>query len=238
MLFNVQIINHPVPAISVVVADRGNGISNGVTYAELKQSLGQQTYDVGCLYLYSDNATQLAGVINYNIFDSTGNAKVTNVVTTIDPYQFSGSILVNIKDKVNTPIILNGNSSVSTEVLPNTFFQIKFLADRVNNKLGLINSNFAQMEQLTGNNFFEDTYSEAGDAMSCSGRANLLTSQQTKKTDIIQDPEVFKQKLDVVELPKAKGTENITLAPKELDCSIFLLIASVSAGLYLFSKKE
>jgi hypothetical protein len=237
MLFNVQIINHAVPAVSVSVADKGNGVG-GVTYAELKQSLGQQTYDVGCLYLYSDNQTQLAGVINYNIFDSNGNAKVTNVVTAIDPYQFSGSLLINIKDKVNIPIILNGNSSVSTEVLPNTFFQVKFLADRVNNKLGLINSNFSQMQEITGSTFFESTYSEAGSAMSCSGRDNLLTGQELRKTDVVQDPQVLKQQLDVIERPNGKGTENITLAPKELDCSIFLLLASVSAGLYLFSKKE
>jgi hypothetical protein len=238
MLFNVQIINHAVPAISVIVADKGNGVANGVTYAELKQSLGQQSYDVGCLYLYSDNQAQLSGVINYNIYDANGEAKVTNVVTTIDPYQFVGSLLVNLKDKVNIPIILNGNSSVSTTVLPNTAFQVKFLADRVNNKLGLINSNFAQMQDITGTTFFDGTYSEAGDAASCAGRNNLINGQEIKKTDVVQDPQVLKQQLDVVERPNGKGTDNITLAPKELDCSIFLLIASVSAGLYLFSKKE
>jgi hypothetical protein len=233
MLFNVQIINHALPAVSVNVADKGNGVG-GVTYAELKQSLGQQTYDVGCLYLYSDNQTQLAGVINYNIFDSNGNAKVTNVVTTIDPYQFVGSLLVNLKDKVNIPIILNGNSSVSTQVLPNTFFQVKFLADRVNNKLGLINSNFSQMQELTGSTFFDGTYSEAGDAMSCSGRDNLLTGQELRKTDSIQDPQVLKQQLGAIQLKN----DTTPLKNMELDCNIFLLLASVSAGLYLFSKKE
>ena len=228
MVFNVQIINHAVPAISVSVADGGNGVG-GVTYAELKQSLGQQFYDVGCLYLYSDNSQQLSGVINYNIYDVNGNAKVTNVVTTIDPYQFVGSLLINIKDKVNIPIILNGNSSVSTTVLPNTYFQVKFLADRVTNKLGLVNSNFTQMEELTGTKFFEKTYSEGGDALSCSGRDNLITGEQSHKTDIIQNPEVLK-KYDVLQPPSVKKME--------LDCNIFLLIASVSAGLYLFSKKD
>lgn len=229
MLFNVQIINHTVPAISVIVADKGNGVSNGVTYAELKQSLGQQSYDVGCLYIYSDNQNQLSGVINYNIFDANGEAKVTNVVTTIDPYQFAGSILVNLKDKVNIPIILNGNSSVSTTVLPETFVQVKFLADRINNKLGLINSNFAQMQDITGSKFFDPTYSESGNSMSCAGRDNLITGQEVKKTDVIQDPQVLK-KYDVLQTPSVNKMG--------LDCNIFLLIASVSAGLYLFSKKE
>jgi hypothetical protein len=225
MLFNVQIINHALPAISVSVADGGNGVG-GVTYAELKQSLGNQVYDVGCLYLYSDNEKQLTGVINYNIFDVNGNANITNVVTAVDPYQNVNSLLVKISDKVNSPIIFNGNSSVSTIVLANTFFQVKFLADRITNKLGLINSNFKQMEVLVGSKFFEGTYSEGGDAMSCSGRDNLLTGQELRKTDIIQNPQV----LNVLQPPSVKKME--------LDCNIFLLIASVSAGFYLFSKKD
>ena len=228
MLFNVQIINHALPAISVSVADGGNGVG-GVTYAELKQSLGNQVYDVGCLYLYSDNEKQLTGVINYNIFDVNGNANITNVVTAVDPYQNVNSLLVKISDKVNSPIIFNGNSSVSTIVLANTFFQVKFLADRITNKLGLINSNFKQMEELVGSKFFEGTYSEGGDAMSCSGRDNLLTGQELRKTDIIQNPEVLK-KYDVLQPASVKKME--------LDCNIFLLIASVSAGFYLFSKKD
>ncbi len=60
--------------------------------------------------------------------------------------------------------------------------------------------------------------------MSCSGRDNLLTGQELRKTDIIQNPQV----LNV--LPSVKKME--------LDCNIFLLIASVSAGFYLFSKKD
>ena len=173
-------------------------------------------------------------VINYNIYDASGEAQVTNVVTTIDPYQFVGSLLISLKDKVNIPIILNGNSSVSTSVLPNTSFQIKFLADRVNNKLGLINSNFAQMQDITGTTFFDGTYSEAGDAESCAGRNNLLNGQEIKKMDVVQDPQALKQ-LDVIQ-PKSDTSSPIK--KMELDCNIFLLIASVSAGLYLFSKKE
>ena len=86
------------------------------------------------------------------------------------------------------------------------------------------------MEELTGSKFFEGTYSSAGDALGCSGRDNLLTSQATQKTDMIQNPEVLK-KYDVLQTPSVKKMEM-------LDCNIFLLIASVSAGLYLFSKKE
>jgi hypothetical protein len=227
MVFNVTVINHALPAISVVVADKGNG-AGGVTYKELKQSLGNQVYDVGCLYLYSDNDKQLNGVINYNIYDVNGNANVTNIATLTDPYQYVGSLLVKIKDKVNTPIIFNGNSSVSTTILANTYFQVKFLADRITNKLGLINNNFTQMEAITGSNFFNSTYSQAGDAESCAGRENLLTGQELKKTDVVENT----SKYALVDIAKPL----VDTTTKKPDYSILLLIASVSAGVYLFSK--
>lgn len=227
MVFNVTIINHAVPAISVVVADKGNGV-DGVTYKELKQSLGNQVYDVGCLYLYSDNDKQLNGVINYNIYDVNGNANITNIATLTDPYQYVGSLLVKIKDKVNSPIIFNGNSSVSTTVLANTYLQIKFLADRITNKLGLVNNNFTQMEAITNSNFFNSTYSQAGDASSCAGRENLLTGQEIKKTEVVQNS----TNNALINVPKLL----IETKTKKPDYTILLLIASVSAGVYLFNK--
>lgn len=220
MIFNVEIVNHTLPAVSVIVADRGNGVG-GVSYTELKNSLGQQIYDVGCLYLYTTNDTQLSNVINYNIYDVNGNVDVTNIVTTIDPYQYVGSLLVNLKDKTNTPIILNGNSSVSTTILPNSNLQIKFLADRITNKLGQLNSNFTQMDALTGTNFFQGTYSDASDAASCSGRENLLTSQAVKKSEVIEN----------------KTTTTIQ-KPTNINYDILLLISIVSTSLYLYSNKD
>ena len=56
MLFNANIVNHSTPAVSVQVAD-----SSGVTYSQIKQSLGSQVYDVKGLYLYSENLNQLIG---------------------------------------------------------------------------------------------------------------------------------------------------------------------------------
>ena len=152
MVLNATIINHTAPAVSVVVADNvGN-----VTYNQLRNSLGNQVYDVQGLYLYSQNASQLIGIINYNIYQSTGDKDVTNIVTTVDPYQFSGSIIVDLKDKVNNPIILNGQSSISTAILPNTYLQIKFLAERTTNSFGMNLQNFNEMQKITNTKFFEN----------------------------------------------------------------------------------
>ena len=156
MVLTPSIINHTDPAVSVVVADNvGN-----VTYSQLRNSLGNQVYDVQGLYLYSQNASQLIGVINYNIYQSTGDKDITNIVTTIDPYQFSGSIIVDLKDKVNSPVILNGQSSVSTTILPNTYLQIKFLAERTTNSFSMNLENFNEMQKITNTKFFEN-YGEA-----------------------------------------------------------------------------
>lgn len=152
MVLNATIINHTAPAVSVVVADN---IGN-VTYNQLRNSLGNQVYNVQGLYLYSQNASQLIGVINYNIYQSTGDKDVTNIVTTVDPYQFSGSIIVDLKDKVNSPVILNGQSSVSTAILPNTYLQIKFLAERSTNSFGMNLKNFNEMQKITNTKFFEN----------------------------------------------------------------------------------
>jgi hypothetical protein len=152
LVLNATIINHTTPAVSVNVADNvGN-----VTYNQLRNSLGNQVYDVQGLYLYSQNASQLMGIINYNIYQSTGDKDVTNIVTTIDPYQFSGSIIVDLKDKVNSPIILNGQSSISTAILPNTFLQIKFLAERTTNSFGMNLQNFNEIQKITNTKFFEN----------------------------------------------------------------------------------
>jgi len=152
LILNATIINHALPAVSVVLADN---IGN-VTYNQLRNSLGNQVYNVQGLYLYSQNASQLIGVINYNIYQSTGDKDVTNIVTTVDPYQFSGSIIVDLKDKVNSPIILNGQSSVSTAILPNTYLQIKFLAERSTNSFGMNLKNFNEMQKITNTKFFEN----------------------------------------------------------------------------------
>lgn len=234
MVFNVQIINHTLPAVSVIVAD--NSASGGVTYQELKNSLGNQVYEVGCLYLYSDNERQLTGAINYNRFDVNGNKDVTNIITAVDPYQFSGSLLVPLRGKTSTPIIFNGNSSISATILPNTYLQAKFLVDRITNKLGLINSNFTQMDEITNSNFFDPSYAEAGSTCG-GGRDNLIEGQMTMKTDVIENKPSVGQGIPTnIVNPKLSGGEATQKQIKQVDYTYLLLIAATSAGIYMFSK--
>jgi hypothetical protein len=150
MNFTTTITNHPLPAVSVIVAD-----DSGVTYNEVKNSLGNQVYQVNGLYLYSSSISQLIGAIKYQRFDVSGNQDISSIVTAIDPYQDSPSLVVDLKN-FNTPIILNGNSSVATTLQPNVFLQVKFLANRITNSFGMNLENFREMDRITRTKFFEN----------------------------------------------------------------------------------
>jgi hypothetical protein len=128
------IINNTTPAISVIAADGGDSTTGdrGVSYSQIKQSLGSYVYDVQNIYLYSDNIKQLTGAVKYNIFDSSGNINITNITPTVDPYQAFSSLFVDTLNN-NIPIIFNGNSSVSAIILPNTTVEVQFLTNRIKN---------------------------------------------------------------------------------------------------------
>lgn len=132
-VFPVQIINNTTPAVSVTVANSG---VPAVTYQQVKQSLGAHVYRILELYLYSLNMNQLLGVIQYQIFDSNGNQKYSSIATTIDP--FSGNSVATTIDlrRYEQAFILNGNSSFQTTILPNTYVQVKFWAQRITNEFG------------------------------------------------------------------------------------------------------
>jgi len=151
MIFSAVIVNHSTPAVSVQVAD-----SSGVTYNQIKQSLGSQVYDVKGLYLYSPNTSQLIGTIKYQRYDSTGNQDITSIATIINPYQNIGSLLVDLSKVVNVPIVLNGNSSLSTTIYPQTYVQVKFLSSRITNSFGQNLSNLKDMQRITNTEFFEN----------------------------------------------------------------------------------
>lgn len=156
MVFNVNVVNHTLPAVSVNVADAGQGINAPVTYEQIRQSLGISIYDVREFFLYSTSYTQLVGVVNYNAYDTDGNRKIVNVVNAVDPYQNTTTLNVDLT-KLPCAIILNGFSSVSTVMLPNSFLQVNLKTERVTNSLGLNLTNFDQLNDFTNTDFFGET---------------------------------------------------------------------------------
>lgn len=151
MIFTPAIINNTLPEVSVTVADSGNP---PVTYNQIKNSLGNQVYNIDSFYLFSTVANQLIGVIKYNRYDATGNQEITNIATTVDPYQYVNAINVDLT-QYPIGIILNGNSSLSSVILPNAYLQLKLYCRRITNGFDINGSNFRELEQIFRPKFFE-----------------------------------------------------------------------------------
>jgi len=152
MIFAVNVINNTQPAVSVQVADAGEF---PLTYNQIKNSLGNQVYNIQGLYLYSNNLTQLLGVIQYQKYDSSGEQAVRSIALAVDPYQASNALNVDLR-KDNAFYILNGNSSVSFTLLANTNLTFKMYTQRIKNTLGGIFSNFKMMEEIFKPHFYDD----------------------------------------------------------------------------------
>jgi hypothetical protein len=137
--------------------------ASNVTYGEIRQSLGDYVYCVKKLYLFSNNLRQLAGLVKYQHYNVNGNIVVESLTPTIDPYQTQASLFYDTADK---SVILDGQSSLNTNLLPNTFIKIEFFTTRVAKRdyLDAIlpsANNFKQLETAMGQfSFFEDWESQ------------------------------------------------------------------------------
>lgn len=221
MNFPVQIINHTEPAIGVTVADSG---VPPVTYSQIKQSLGRQVYEVTNLYIYSENINQLLGVIQYQIFDSSGDQQYSSIATTIDPYAGNAvAIDIDLKDYLQS-FILNGNSSFSSVILPQTYVQVKWYANRITNSFGGNLENFKQIEiDANKPNFFNNLGAPINQIQETGNEIEQNISTPTSQ----------------LVPPHEQPTQPIMAAVPE-DCThlIWLGIAAISVGAYMLKKKD
>jgi hypothetical protein len=152
-VFNVQILNDS-PALLVEIQDAG---VPAVTYSQVRNSLGQYIYLVEAFYMYCSNLSQLIGLVNYNRYDADGNKFVTNIATTVDPYQDNTSIVVDLSD-YNTDVVLNGNSSFSATILPNADVKLTMYTKRITTSFGRNLQEFLYGEIISNNPNFFDNY--------------------------------------------------------------------------------
>lgn len=221
MNFPVQVINQSTAAVTVEVADSG---VPAVTYNQVKQSLGAQVYKVTNLYLYSQNINQLLGVIQYQRFDSNGNQNYSSIATTIDPYE-GNAVAIDI-DLTNylEDFILNGNSSFSAVILPQTYVQVKFYSTRITNALGEGGlENFKQIEIDANKPDFFNNYGSPINQIQETG------SEMRKDLSIPTSKQVP---------PHEQTLQPLTIDVTE-DCThlIWLGIAAISVGAYMMKKK-
>ena len=223
--FPVQIINNTIPALSVEVADSG---VPAVTYQQVRQSLGSQVYKINQLYIYSQNINQLLGVIQYQRFDSDGNQTYSSIATTIDPYEGNAVAISIDLTKYLDDFILNGNSSFSTTILPNTYVQVKFWSNRVTNEFGRNLNNFEQIEKDANKPYFFNNY------------GSLIP--EIKETNIeIEKSATLGGVSGIPPHEKAleKSVTEVSVPPLE-DCRhLFVLgIAAIAVGTYMLKSKD
>ena len=211
MIFVPAIINNTLPQVSVTIADSGNP---AVTYAQVKNSLGNQVYKIDAFYLFSTSFNQLIGAIQYQRYDVSGNQDYKSITTTVDPYQFSNAIEVDLT-KYETSFILNGNSTLSAIILPNTFLQIKLYCRRVTNSFGNM-TNFKDIEEIFRPRFY----------------TKYIGFETNGKLDILNKTLPFDGNNN------ATDNTNDVLKKEQHDNTLAVLsFAAFSVGLYLFVKK-
>lgn len=221
--FPVQIINNTIPALTVEVADSG---VPAVTYQQVKQSLGSQVYKVNQLYVYSENINQLLGVIQYQRFDSDGNQTYSSIATTIDPYSGNAVAITLDLTQYQDNFILNGNSSFSTTILPNTYVQVKFWSNRITNEFGGNLNNFRQIEIDANKPDFFNNYGSSIEEIK-------ETNKEIQKTATLGG---------LAEVPPHEQAleKKASVQPELEDCRhLFLLgIAAIAVGTYMLKKEE
>ena len=142
------------PPLVVTVADPG---VPGVTYSQVKNSLGQYVYMAQGFYVQSTTLNQLIGAIKYLRYDADGNQLVTSITTTVDPYQDQNAIIVDLAN-FDTDVVFNGNSSIQFTVLPFERMQIKLYMRRITSSFGRNLKNFLVQEKIANKPKFFDNY--------------------------------------------------------------------------------
>lgn len=205
MVINVQVINNTLPQLSVTIP---NGGANPVTYAQVVASMGSYVYKAEGLYLYSDNANQLVSIIKYNRFDVNGMEKVTNIVTTIDPYQMEASLFKDLTP-MGTSFILNGNSSFAFTVAAQTFMQLKLYCTRITNSFDGNLDNFKEMEVVANKPYFFDNYGDRSSSAAINKRVENLLPAENGGFNYGSMGDINIDGSALVEVDTVKGNENV-----------------------------
>lgn len=152
-IFPVEYIPQGDPALTITIQDSGPGGGGGTSYAQVRNAFSQNNYEVQGMYLYSPDIQQLTNIIQYNSLDVNGTKQILNIANTIDPNQLISSSIVDLSE-FDGNVVFNGNSFITSEILPFNSLQMKFLAKNINTNSELSN-NFLDIQNATNTKFFE-----------------------------------------------------------------------------------
>jgi hypothetical protein len=248
-IFPVEYIPQGDPSLTITVQDSGAGGGGGTTYAQVRNAFSQNNYEVQGMYLFSPDIQQLTNIIQYNSLDVNGTKQVLNIANTIDPNQLVNSSIVDLS-QFDGNVIFNGNSFISSEILPFNELQMKFLATNINTNSELSN-NFLDMERITNTRFFEP---QVGDMSIFERNEAFILNQIPVEVNPANRLERFRKRVieNVSKLNEQSLSEQpIKDAPKEklsIEKStdllenkytpLVLLGVAAIVGLYFYTKKK
>lgn len=243
-IFPVEYIPQGDPALTITVQDSGPGGGGGTSYAQVRNAFSQNNYEVQGMYLFSPDIQQLTNIIQYNSLDVNGTKQILNIANTIDPNQLVTSSIVDLS-QFDGNVVFNGNSFISSDILPFNTLQMKFLAKNINTNSELFN-NFLDMERITNTKFFEP---EVGDMSIFERNEAFILNQIPVEVNPANMLERFKAKIrDNVSnqnksTPESKKeniseNENLTEIINNKYTPFVLLGVATLVGIYFYTKKK
>ena len=248
-IFPVEYIPQGDPSLTITVQDSGAGGGGGTSYAQVRNAFSQNNYEVQGMYLYSPDIQQLTNIIQYNSLDVNGNKQILNIANTIDPNQLVNSSIVDLS-QFDGNVVFNGNSFISSNILPFNTLQMKFLAKNINTNSELSN-NFLDIEKITNTRFFEP---QVGDMSIFERNEAFILNQIPVEVNPANRLERFRKRVienvskqneqslseqPIKDAPKGKLSieKPIDLLENKYTPLVLLGVAAI-VGLYFYTKKK
>lgn len=248
-IFPVEYIPQGDPSLTITVQDSGAGGGGGTSYAQVRNAFSQNNYEVQGMYLFSPDIQQLTNIIQYNSLDVNGNKQILNIANTIDPNQLVNSSIVDLS-QFDGNVVFNGNSFISSNILPFNTLQMKFLAKNINTNSELSN-NFLDIEKITNTRFFEP---QVGDMSIFERNEAFILNQIPVEVNPANRLERFRKRVienvsnqneqslseqPIKDAPKEKLSieKPIDLLENKYTPLVLLGVAAI-VGLYFYTKKK
>jgi hypothetical protein len=243
-IFPVEYIPQGDPALTITVQDTGAGGGGGTSYAQVRNAFSQNNYEVQGMYMYSPDIQQLTNIIQYNSLDVNGTKQILNIANTIDPNQITTSSIVDLS-QFDGNVVFNGNSFISSNILPFNELQMKFLAKNINTNSELSN-NFLDIERITNTKFFEP---EVGDMSIFERNEAKILNEIPVEVNPANRLERFKSKIRKnISNQNEQSTKDTTKEKvsneKQIDLldnkytPLILLGAAALIGIYFYTRKK
>ena len=130
-----------------------------LTYEQITESISTNNYGTNFIYAQSANCNQVGQVFTYNDADIAGNATVTALPFTVDPYQAQCAVYYYPPENL---VSFNGTSSLNFTMLAESTLNLKVFASNasssqiLNEITGYKNNAFVEVEQALGTDVFSD----------------------------------------------------------------------------------